>query len=144
MILIVGSLAQLVSQTTDVLGTLLHASRDVLHLVGLQTVKTDSKYLSEATDNIKRCTYLVIHEVDELRLTTVGVEFKLIGLSQLRVERGELGIGVADVVDRSGKRLLHEDEAVGQSSHTVVARTLWQKLVEMPLGNAMGLFVEFL
>ena len=35
MILIVGSLAQLVSQTTDVLGTLLHASRDVLHLVGL-------------------------------------------------------------------------------------------------------------
>ena len=83
MILIVGSLAQLVSQTTDVLGTLLHASRDVLHLVGLQTVKTDSKHLSEATDNIKRCTYLVIHEVDELRLTTVGVEFKLIGLSQL-------------------------------------------------------------
>ena len=55
---------------------------------------------SVSTDNIKRCTYLVIHEVDELRLTTVGVEFKLIGLSELRVECGELRIGVANVVDR--------------------------------------------
>ena len=66
------------------------------------------------------------------------------GLSQLIVERGELGIGVANVVDHPDQGALHEDEAVGQPSHAVTPRALRQRFVEVALGNAPGLFVEYL
>ena len=99
-VMIVGSLSQLVGQAADVVGTLLHAGRDIVYLVGLQTVTTGGKHLGKATDNVEWRTYLVIHEMDEVGFTTVGVEFQLISLIQLRVERGELSIGVANVVDR--------------------------------------------
>ena len=59
LVMIVGSLSQLAGQTADVVGTLLHAGRDIVYLVGLQTVTTGGKHLCKATDNVEWRTYLV-------------------------------------------------------------------------------------
>ena len=141
---VVGSLFQFAGQAADVFGTLLHASLDIVHLVGIEAETTGGKHLGKAADDVEGGAYLVIHEVDEVCLATVGVHLQPIGLSQLIVERGELGIGVANVVDHPDQGALHEDEAVGQPSHAVTPRALRQRFVEVALGNAPGLFVEYL
>lgn len=104
--MIVGCLSQFAGQTVDVVGTLLHAGCDIVHLVSLQAVTAGGKHLCKATDNIQRCTYLVIHGLDEGGFATVGVKLELIGLGQLGVERGEFSIEGREFLGLIGQLLV--------------------------------------
>ena len=140
--MILHRLIQFVCQSRYVFGSLFHAVGDILYFFGWQYLVVVGKELREAADDVKWCTNFVIHILDESHLLSVGLHLQFVGLCQLVVLELQFVIILADGVNTMGQRLLHADEAVGQSAHAVVALASWKWFVKLSLSYALCLFVK--
>lgn len=129
-------------KTGNIMGTLLHTSRNILHLISRQDMQALCKNLSKATDNVKGGTDLMVHILYKASLLTVGLQFKLVGTGKFIVLLLQFGIDTTDGGYTLGKRLLHADETVCQPAYAVIAGTLRQRLVKLSFGNTFGLFIK--
>ena len=142
LLLLIYSLIEILGEAGNIGSTLRDAARDVCYFIGRQLDEAGGEHLREATDDVQRRAYLVVHLLDEGRLLAVGFELQLICACEFLVALLQLGVHAADVVHRHGERLLHADETVLQPADAVLSRTLGEVGVEMSLGDALRLVVQ--
>ena len=114
---------------------MIHHIDDLLHLIMRNLTITITQDLCKTHNNIKWCTDLMGHILNENRLLTVCLFRHPGGLHQLLVTAFGLLCSMTDITDMTFERLLHGGKAVLQPAYGITALCMRDMFIVIALGN---------
>ena len=105
-------------------------------------MKACTEHLGEAADNVKRRPDFVIHILYKGRPAAIGFELELISTGKIVVLLLQIVVATTDGCDTRRERLLHADEAVGESPYAIATGAWRQRFVKKAISYSLCPFIE--